>query len=45
MSGKVTVAGRVRELCLPIASELGLMVWDVQYQKEGSEWEIGRAHV
>ena len=40
MSGKVGVAGRVYELCEPIALELGLKVWDVQYQKEGAEWVL-----
>ncbi len=40
MSGKLGVAGRVHELCLPIARELGLRVWDVQYQKEGAEWVL-----
>lgn len=34
------VAGRVRELALPLAEELGLRVWDVQYQKEGAEWVL-----
>ena len=40
MSSKVGVAGRVYELCEPIALELGLKVWDVQYQKEGAEWVL-----
>lgn len=40
MSGKVGVAGRVYELCEPIALEMGLKVWDVQYQKEGAEWVL-----
>lgn len=40
MSAKGGVAARVRELCEPLASELGLAVWDVQYQKEGAEWVL-----
>lgn len=40
MGTKGGVAGRVRELALPLAEELGLKVWDVQYQKEGAEWVL-----
>lgn len=40
MSTKGGVAGRVRELAEPLARELGLTVWDVQYQKEGAEWVL-----
>lgn len=40
MSTKGGVAARVRELCEPLAKELGLTVWDVQYQKEGAEWVL-----
>lgn len=40
MSAKGGVAARVRELCEPLARELGLAVWDVQYQKEGAEWVL-----
>ena len=40
MSAKGGVAARVRELCEPLAGELGLAVWDVQYQKEGAEWVL-----
>lgn len=40
MSGKSGVAGRVHDLIEPIARELGLKVWDVQYQKEGAEWVL-----
>lgn len=40
MSTKGGVAARVRGLCEPLAVELGLTVWDVQYQKEGAEWVL-----
>ena len=40
MSTKGGVAARVYALCEPLAEELGLAVWDVQYQKEGSEWVL-----
>jgi len=40
MSAKGGVAGRVRVLAEPLAKELGLTVWDVQYQKEGAEWVL-----
>ena len=40
MSGKGGVAGKVRELAEPLARELGLSVWDVQYVKEGAEWVL-----
>ncbi len=31
------VAGTVRELILPVANELGYLLWDVEYVKEGSK--------
>ena len=34
------VASRVRELIQPIADELGYMLWDVEYVKEGSQWYL-----
>lgn len=37
---KAGVAPRVRELAEPLAAELGLRVWDVQYGKEGAEWVL-----
>ena len=40
MGTKGGVAARVYALCEPLAEELGLAVWDVQYQKEGSEWVL-----
>ena len=30
----------VRELIEPIVKELGLALWDVQYEKEGSDWQL-----
>lgn len=30
----------VLDLALPIAQELGLMVWDVRFEKEGAEWYL-----
>ncbi len=33
-----SVAARVRELIAPTAAELGYMLWDVEYVKEGSQW-------
>ena len=35
-----SVAARVRELILPVADELGYMLWDVEYVKEGSQWYL-----
>lgn len=35
---KKGTASRVWEMAGPLAEELGLQVWDVQYQKEGAEW-------
>ncbi len=35
---KTGVAGKVSLLAGPLAQELGLSLWDVQYQKEGAEW-------
>lgn len=35
---KGNVAARVWELAEPLAKDLGLMLWDVQYVKEGAEW-------
>lgn len=40
MGAKGGVAARVRELAEPLANELGLSVWDVQYIKEGAEWVL-----
>lgn len=34
-SGKGRIAAIVAELCAPVAAELGLQVWDVEFVKEG----------
>ena len=38
MSTKGGVAQKVWEMALPLADRLGLIIWDVQYLKEGAEW-------
>ena len=35
---KGNVAQRVWELAAPLAGELGLSLWDVQFVKEGADW-------
>lgn len=37
---KSGVAGKVRQLAGPLAENLGLRLWDVQYAKEGAEWVL-----
>jgi len=37
---KSGVAAKVRLLAEPLAQELGLHLWDVQYAKEGAEWVL-----
>ncbi len=34
------VAALVLEMARPLAQELGLSIWDVQYVKEGAEWVL-----
>ena len=34
---KKNIAGTVRDLVSPVADELGYMLWDVEYVKEGAE--------
>lgn len=34
------VAGTVWELAEPIAEELGYVIWDVEFVREGSEWYL-----
>lgn len=36
MAGKNNIAGEVRELVAPVAGEMGYIIWDVEYVKEGS---------
>lgn len=37
---KGSVAKRVWELAQPLAEELGLTLWDVQFVKEGADWYL-----
>lgn len=37
---KLSTAERVRQLAEPLADELGLSIWDVQFVKEGAEWYL-----
>ncbi|MBR1660210.1 MAG: ribosome maturation factor RimP [Oscillospiraceae bacterium] len=34
------IAQRVYDLALPLARELGLELWDVEYRKEAGEWRL-----
>lgn len=34
------VAQRVRDMAEPLAKELGLTLWDVQFVKEGADWYL-----
>ncbi len=36
--GKKNIAGAVEELLTPVINELGFDIWDVEFEKEGSEW-------
>ena len=31
---------KIKEIAQPIADELGLDIWDIQYVKEGAEWYL-----
>ena len=37
---KGSVADRVRAMAEPLAEELGLKLWDVQFVKEGADWYL-----
>ena len=37
---KGNVAQRVWDMALPLAQELGLTLWDVQFVKEGADWYL-----
>ena len=39
-SGKKNIAATVTELLSPTVAELGYDLWDVVYEKEGSEWYL-----
>ena len=32
------IAGKVKELLEPTINEMGYVLWDVEYVKEGAEW-------
>ncbi len=38
MSAKKNTAAAVAEIALPVAEQLGLTLWDVQFVKEGPSW-------
>lgn len=38
--GKKNIAGAVEELLTPVINGLGFDVWDVEFEKEGSEWYL-----
>jgi len=40
MAKRKNTALLVRELVEPIAIDLGLSLWDVQFEKEGSDWQL-----
>ena len=40
MAKRKNTAQMVRELAEPIAAELGLSLWDVQFEKEGPDWQL-----
>lgn len=37
---KAGTAERVRQMAGPLAEQLGLMLWDVQFVKEGAQWYL-----
>ena len=37
---KKNIAGIVRELIQPVADEMGYILWDVEYVKEGGTWYL-----
>lgn len=38
--GKPRTVDIARELCLPVLEELGLELWDLRFEKEGSDWYL-----
>ena len=41
MAEKLTgTVGTVWNIAQPLAEELGLILWDVRFQKEGAEWYL-----
>ena len=39
-SSKGNIAARVGDIILPVVSELGYDIWDVEYVKEGADWHL-----
>ncbi len=37
---KVNTVARVEEIITPFAQQLGLDIWDVRFQKEGTDWYL-----
>ncbi len=40
VSGKMNTAQACTKIAEPVAEELGLMLWDVRFEKEGSGWYL-----
>ena len=40
MAKRKNTAALVKELADPVAAEFGLIVWDVQFAKEGPDWQL-----
>lgn len=40
MAGKKNTAEKVYDLAKPIVDELGLYLWDVRFEKEGTSWYL-----
>lgn len=38
--GKKNIAGAVEEMLTPVVNGLGFDLWDVEFEKEGSEWYL-----
>lgn len=36
--GSFSTVGKVRELAAPIIDNLGLILWDIRFEKEGPDW-------
>ena len=40
MAKRKNTTALVREMVLPVAEKLGLTLWDVQFEKEGPDWQL-----
>ncbi|MCL2538764.1 MAG: ribosome maturation factor RimP [Oscillospiraceae bacterium] len=40
MAKKKNTVTLVRELVVPVAEQLGISIWDVQFLKEGPDWQL-----